>query len=193
MCFFKLCLLQDNARRALAALGHEPLDPPYPLFLQLHALLERGMAQELLNMQIPEPHQKLTDPFRIWAHFLLKQFDAGKALLEKYPREAMEKPQSPFFFLQGCYFAKTNGFEAALKHFKQMPDYTYPPLYALLGHSLKNTNLQPDLFLWEEAELLRQKILFSHCLGKRGNVLICERKLKKTGVYSKLSLHGTIV
>ena len=94
----------------------------------------------------------------------------------------------------GCYLAKKNGYDEALKHFNKTLDYAYPPIYSLLNQYLKSSAVifrkwEVRLFKWEKIELAKQQILFYHCLGKRTKTLYFERKLKKTGVYSKLDCH----
>ena len=171
-------LLKENITYALGALGYDSLPTPY-------SLLERSKAGELLQ-EVNHSHinEKSRDILRVWSFLFLNKIDPAREILNKYARESNEKCQSPFFFLTGCLLAKTIGLEAAMKHFGRMHDYAYPPIYALLGHYLKsNPSLfkrwESQSFKWEQMELLRQQILFFHCLGKRGKVLYFERKLKK--------------
>ncbi len=201
-------LLKENLEHALVALGHRSFSLPsleilslshVSLFFYLDSLLERTKALKLLEViektaNLFPAHEKQFDVLRVWGFLFTRNLDSAKEILDKYARECTEKYASPFFFLSGCFLAATNGFEAAMHHFERMHDYAYPPIYALLGHSLKtNPSLfkrwELQSFKWEQIELLRQEVLFFHCLGKRGKGYYFERKLKKTAIYSKVVAH----
>ncbi len=196
-------ILQETITYALAFLGH--IEYQFPsleiitlsqtqLFFYLYSLLERSKAKHLLEtLEKASPLfpscEKQFDVLKIWGLLLMKNFEAAKEILSKYPRGSQEKHHSPFFFLFGCYLAAINGYESSLKHFGATPDFAYPSIFSLLSHSLKSSptlfkKWESQSFKWEQIELLKEQILFYHCLGKRGKVLFFERKLKKTGIYN---------
>ncbi len=200
--------LKDNITRALVFLGYEKFTFPSleiialsssHLFFYLTSLLERSKAKRLLEvidrtLHIFPSQEKGFDALKIWGYLFESKSEKAKSILDKYPKEALEKQHSPFFFLMGCYLAKTSGYESAITHFSKTLDYAYPPIYSLLNQYLKSSSTifkkwEVRLFQWEKIELARQQILFYHCLGKRARALYFERKLKKTGVYSKLENH----
>ena len=199
-------LLKENIIHALVFLGYEPFKSPpletiahapIPLFLTLLSLVKKSTAKKLLIIveelsPLHPSYEKQFDVLKVWGNLYTKDLETAALILNKYPRDCYERSQSPFFFLMGCLLAATNGYDAALKHFGQTIDYAFPPISSLLSHYLKTNPAlfkfwELGAFKWETIELLREQILFYHCLGKRGKVLYYERKLKKTGIYSKLS------
>jgi serine/threonine-protein kinase len=201
-------LLKENITHALVFLGHEPFTfpslevlslSPVHLFFYLYSLIGKSKAKKLLLIleKVSPRHpslEKTFDLLKIWGSLFINDLKTAELLLDKYPRDALEKFQSPFFFLNGCYLAAKYGFETSIKHFERTLDYAYPSIYSLLAHSLKsNKNTfkrwEGQSFKWEQIELLKQQTLFYHCLGKRGKALYYERKLKKTGVYAKIEAH----
>lgn len=201
-------LLKENILHALVVLGHKSFTFPQlevlslsstSLFFYLYSLLERSKAPYMLSvLEKVAPlfplHEKQFDVLKVWGLLFINEFEKAEHILNKYARECREKHQSPFFFLNGCLLASSNGFESAMKHFKQIVDYAYPPIYSLLGHYLKTTpalfkRWEAESFKWERVELLKQKILFFHCLNKKSKVVYFERKLKKTGLYYKIGAH----
>jgi serine/threonine protein kinase len=201
-------ILKENIEFSLAFLGHRSCPMPSAekleesianLFFYLYSLVDRKNAAKLLETLektafLYPSHEKELDVFFITAYLFLNHFEKAFLLLEKYPRDREEKPFSPFYFLYGCYLAKTSGLQSAEKHFHAMTDYTYPPIHSIFGYSMKTS---PELFTkwekeslqWEKIELLKGQILFFHCIGKKSKVLFYENKLKKTGIYSKTEAH----
>ena len=201
-------LLKENITHALVFLGHTPFTfpskeilslSPTHLFFYLYSLLNRSKAKYLLEIldrveHLFPSHEKQFDILKAWGTLFIKDYGRVSLILDKYPRDCKEKQHSPLFFLNGCLISATEGFDAAKKHFEKTIDFAYPPIHSLLAHHLKLSpshfkRWELQSFTWEQIELLKQQILFYHCLGKKGKVLHFERKLKKTGVYAKIEAH----
>jgi len=201
-------ILKENITHSLVFLGYEPYVfsssdlssfSPVLLLFYFHSLIGRRDAKKLVALlekvsPLHPPLEKQFDLLKIWASLFTNDLKTVEHLLGKYPRDSLEKFQSPFFFLNGCFIAAKYGFESAIKHFDRTLDYAYPSIYSLLPNYLKSnkTNFkrwEEESFKWEKIELLKQQILFYHCLGKKTKVLSCERKLKKTSLYAKIETH----
>lgn len=127
--------------------------------------------------------QSYIDMLKIWGHLLAKEFDEAKNILQKYTEET-SKFTSPFFFLQGCYIAATQGKKRACHYLMSRADYAYPPIYTLLSHYLKwkkgnFSHWLKESFKWEQIELNRQLSLFFHCINNKRKAIFFEKKLKK--------------
>lgn len=117
----------------------------------------------------------------------IKLLKAEALLLENRTKEAEKlfknlpvDDTSPFFIHYGAYLAATEGKQAALNHFRSHESATgAPTLTSLLPLYLKKKLKFNRLFLWEQIELLRQLVLFSHCACAKKDVKLYRQRLKK--------------
>jgi len=116
------------------------------------------------NAPILIPHLQKSPVYKpelIWALLLAgKKEEAGKLL----KNEAVSDPSSPYYVLQGCYLASTQGEKQALSHFESLHEDPFPPISTLLGHFLNGNIDLKGAFLWEKVQLFRQLVLYYTCL-----------------------------
>jgi serine/threonine-protein kinase len=108
-----------------------------------------------------------------FAHLFKEELEPVKEIIERYKEASLQKPASPFFFLNGCLIAKEKGFDLAMEHFRKTQDSLYPPIPSLLAHYLKGSlsSKLSGLFTWEKMALHKQLALFYHCLGDKERAL----------------------
>lgn len=150
----------------------------YPL-LKEHLTLKEGPSLLPLFEK-----KNLPKELHIWALLLANKTQDVEKLLE-----GEDLPM-----LEGCYLAATKGEKAALAHFDNLIETTYPKTPTLLGHFLKgNIDLKSgwikQAFLWEKLELYRQLTLYYHCLGMPRKVATYEGMVKKEFSNSQIPLN----
>ena len=117
----------------------------------------------------------------IWALLLCGKKEEANKHLEGKP---IETPSSPYFLLQGCSLAATEGETAALFHFNLLLDAPFPTSFTLLGHFLKGTiRLRgpwfEQAFLWEKIQLYKQLTLYYTCLKKHDKARRWEKMIQE--------------
>ena len=153
----------------------------------LYSLLRRGLddnqAQEILPFfsQIKRP----STPIKLLKVEALLRANREKEAGKLLKNQAIDN-SSPFFISFGAYLAATKGKRAALAHYRSHDSSTGAlTLTSLLPLYLKKKLKIERLFLWEQIELLRQLILFSHCASEKKDVKLYNQKLKKTLLHAK--------
>lgn len=158
----------------------------------LYFLLRRGLDHNqsreilplLLKIKNPSTSLKL-----LQVEALLRENKAREA--EKILHRQAIDETSPFFIPYGAYLAATKGKRAALAHFRSHSSPARSPtLSSLLPLYLKKKLKIDRLFLWEQIELFRQLILFSHCASEKKDVKLYMQKLKKALHHAKTEIEG---
>lgn len=120
---------------------------------------------------------------KLWCFLLQKKWDQAKKILDHYSSEQLFLETSPLFPLYGCYLAAIKGKKASQSHLCSVLERLYPPVFSLLGHFLsrkinfKSGWISKALF-WEKVQLMRQLILFYHCLNQPKKAQLFRKKLK---------------
>jgi len=167
----------QNAQVALLLLGEEAdtsiLDKP-----------GKEMAHARFEYQLRTGKELPANPHPIWTALHNKEWEEAKLLLEALPKESLEDPRDPAFFLYGCYLAKEKSEEEAFTHLTNISERPFPSLSTLLSHFLKGRiNLKEGwietAFYYEKLRLMQQLELFSHCLGDEKLKKIVKNQVKK--------------
>jgi serine/threonine protein kinase len=138
------------------------------------------IAKEMIDSDLKRTSQ--FDQLLLQAVLFTGELTIGKEILDRHIEESLQKPASPFFFLNGCLIAKEKGFDLAMEHFRKTPDSLYPPTHSLLAHYLKGSlsSKLPHLFTWEKMALHKQLALFYQSLGDKERALYHSSKTSST-------------
>lgn len=148
----------------------------------LSLLIEQSLT--IKNAEALLPILKKTAAFEVEYVWALLLTGNPTEALKKLKTQDVSNPHSPFYILQGCYLASTQGEGASLSHFDPLIESAFPPTTTLLGHFLKkNIDLKfpwfNQAFLWEKVQLYRQLALYYTCLNKPRKATECEKMVDK--------------
>jgi serine/threonine-protein kinase len=122
-----------------------------------------------LPKEIPTEERMYIDALHIYCLLLQDDSKQCESIFQNYPKETIEKENSPLRSLYGCYLAKTTGEKKALQFLTTTSQKLYPPSsnllsYSLSGHLNSNHRWDKEAFFWEKKELYRQLFVYFHCL-----------------------------
>jgi len=180
-CALRPANLKKNLEKAITSA------PSFERTRVLHYMMEYGLKhnrpQVILDIT-SDALDKTFDSHRVWAHLLLKNWDAAGEILHQYPLDNLSEKSSLLHFLYGCWLHHTEGEEISLAHYSDVLEFLYPRSWTLashylLGHLEKNNPWWKESFLWERRQLYRQLSLYYICTGNEMEAKRFERLEKK--------------
>ena len=153
----------------------------------LYSLFRKGLDEDKAKEILPffSKIKRAPQPIKL-LHVEALLRDNREKDAEKIFMQHSVDDDSPFFIPYGAFLAATKGKKAALSHFRTNENSEGAPSRSLLlPLFLKKKLTFKSLFLWEQIELLRQLVLFSHCASEKKDVKLYKKKLKKALHHAK--------
>jgi eukaryotic-like serine/threonine-protein kinase len=156
------------------------LDLPEQHYILEIASLDTRFSDKIQSLNLPP----LLKPYQMIAACMQKNFKTVEARLKTLSPENI--PNSPYFFIKGSLEAAKGGLHRAIDYFHSQIEEVMPYTFTLLAQwVLGKITLKSPLFFWQKIQLLRQLILFFHCLGDENRVKSYRKQLSLLYTKSK--------